>query len=1123
MSAQFNVKGANPASVDLLSVTLGLPRFIATTLVARGIDSLPAAQRFFHPSLDRDWLNPYIIPGLEEVVDDLERAIRQHRHILVFGDFDLDGISATTVLTRGLRGLGATVTPFIPRRFDEGYGLSVEAFDRALKQDSDIEVIVTVDCGIACRDAAAAIRARGVDVLITDHHEPADLVPLDVPVADPKIDEECPSTILAGVGVACKLLQALGGRMGQPHLWREFVDFAAMGTVADLMPMRDENRALVEAGLSLINNAPRPCIAALLGTSGAVDKAVTATNLSFSLIPRLNAAGRMGDADLALRLLMTDDFDEACKLAGELEEMNDLRRKIESELSEIASEKASAVFRNQRALVVWGENWHEGVKGIVASRLVSKYGVPSFLFSIEGDEARGSGRSVGRVNLFKAVESCQDLLTRFGGHDAAVGVTLPKANLLEFTRRLCAYMDQLDAEDFSPRLDIDAIVDLSDLSLSSVEMLDALAPFGQENQQPVFLARNVMLSSCRAVGADKNHFSCTLTNGRSSVSGIMFHCPDIDKLMATETVVDAAFQLQIDEWRGRRSVKAMLKSLTPVCMCAGLAACLNDTNVQFVSDLYESADVELNEDVARCLGAIRAEELGLESRRDRWSRHAASDPVALREAVVKAIIATNALHDSQRKALEYLEAGHSTLAIMATGRGKSLIFQVHAATRALCKGEASLFVYPLRALIADQAFYISRSLEQFGVKAARLTGESSPEERRAVAQGLANGQIDIVLTTPEYLCYHADEIGRTRRFSFVVVDEAHHIGGARAGNRAAYAQIGAAIAKLGDPVILALTATATDGVASDILDTLPIEKCVFDEASRENLVIDDQRNIRNRDGYLANIVASGEKTVVYVNSREQSVGLARQLRRRLPHMAPLIGFYNAGLTREQRMQVEKLFRSGALTVLVSTSAFGEGVNIPNIRHVVLYHLPFNEIEFNQMAGRAGRDGDPSVIHLLFGRQDAQINQRILADITPDHEVMAQVYRRLRQMQRECAGQSFGVVSDELANLASDYAHNVSPASAECGVTVFRELGLIDTKTTYTMGHMTRTVHVNEGAGRVKLTDSVRYREGLDERRVFDDFCEWALRADGSALRIRISRPIVPEDRPDTIEESDTDE
>ncbi|MFR2865543.1 MAG: single-stranded-DNA-specific exonuclease RecJ, partial [Eggerthella lenta] len=427
MSAQFKIKAADPASVVRLERELGLPRFIAATLVARGIDNPAAVHRFLAPSLERDWLDPYIIPGLSDVADALEAAVKRGDHILVFGDFDLDGISATTVLTRGLRALGAQATPFIPLRFEEGYALSQAAITRACSFGPDF--IVTVDCGIACKAEAAAVVEAGLGLAITDHHEPVDLVPEGVPVADPKCDANCPSSILAGVGVALKLVQVLGGRLGQPHLWRDFTDFATLGTVADLMPMRDENRALVSDGIARMNAAPRPCIAALLATSGAADKPVSATNLSFSVIPRLNAAGRMGDAQLALDLLMTDDFEEANRLATKLESVNDQRRAIEAELSEIAKAQAAEIYHGQRALVVSGESWHEGVKGIVASRLVNTYGVPSLLFTIDGDEARGSGRSVGQVSLFSAVESASDLLRRFGGHDAAVGVTLPADKL----------------------------------------------------------------------------------------------------------------------------------------------------------------------------------------------------------------------------------------------------------------------------------------------------------------------------------------------------------------------------------------------------------------------------------------------------------------------------------------------------------------------------------------------------------------------------------------------------------------------------------------------------------------------------------------------------------------------
>lgn len=1107
MAAQFKVRTAQGAKVAYLQRELNLPRFIASTLVARGIEDLDSARTFLNPSLERDWLNPYDIPGMSDVADALEDAVRKRRHVVVFGDFDLDGISATTVLTRGLRALGGKATPFIPRRFDEGYGITAAAYERI--KPLEPELIVTVDCGIACKHEVATILSDGVDVVITDHHEAADLVPQGVPVADPKMGQGCESSILAGVGVALKLVQVLGSRMGYPHLWRSYTDFATLGTVADLMPMRGENRALVADGLEKMNANPRPCIAALLGTTGVAGKPLTATNLSFSLIPRLNAAGRMGDAQIALDLLMSDSFPEACALAERLESVNDQRRAIEAELSEIAKDQAARIYQGQRALVVSGEGWHEGVKGIVASRLVNSYGVPALLFTIDGEEARGSGRSVGSVNLFAAIESVADLTTRFGGHEAAVGVTLPTSNLPEFTRRLCAYMDELPDDDFHPLIEVDTCVELDELTLDNIANLENLAPFGQENPVPCFLARNVTLTNARAVGTDKNHFACTLTNGRYSVGGIMFHCSQIETLLYTDTLVDAAFSVQIDEWRGRRTVKAMLEDVCPARMCNALEACLNPEAVGLFSGLFAEGDEALLAPGGRKAGGPEWCRAARDINRQRWAMLAAQNPAALEDAVIRALIGNFEPHPSQRMILERLKADQSTLAVMATGRGKSLTFQVHAAWRALVKGQASLFVYPLRALIADQAFRISSTLEEFGITCAVITGESLPEERAEVYEALATGTLDIVMTTPEFFCCHVSSFAACGRIGFAVVDEAHHIGMSKAGQRPAYVELGRALASLGEPTVLAVTATASDDVARIIDSSLPLDEGVFDETSRDNLFVDDQRNIKNRDDYLASLVATGEKTVIYVNSREQSVALARILRRRVPQIAPLIGFYNAGLTRFERSRIEELFRTDALTVLVATSAFGEGVDIPNIRHVVLYHMPFNEIEFNQMSGRAGRDGLPAVVHLLYGRGDIAINERILAEMTPDHDVMAQVYRRLRALQRANPGEFFCLTSMDLATLASDDLHKVSPSSAACGLAVFQELGLIETRVSYSAGRTLYWIRVNEQASRVELSDSIRYREGLGERDVFNAFRDWAMRCDSQGLTVRVSRPIVP--------------
>ena len=1099
MSARINLATADAAVAHRLAEQLNLPQFIATTLVARGIDTPEKADHFLHPDLETDWLDPYQIEQMDAAVDRIAEAIRAGEHILVYGDFDLDGVSATTLMTRGLRACGAQVTPFIPLRFEEGYGLSDASIERVASYEP--QLVVTVDNGIAAKREVQILLDRGIDVVITDHHEPADLVPEGVPVVDPKCSDN-PSAILAGAGVALKVTQAVGSRFGKPNLWRELIDLATLGTVADLMPMREQNRALVSEGLRMINENPRPCIAALLGESGFADKPVTSSNLSFTLVPRLNAAGRMGNAQLALDLLLCDDFGEAAHLASELENTNTKRRTIEAELADVASAQAEQIYKGQRALVVAGEGWHEGVKGIVASRLANRYGVPTLLFTIEGDEAHGSGRSVGEVNLFQAVSECQDILVRFGGHHAAVGVTLKADKISEFTGRLCAYMDALPPEDFTARIEVDAAVDLSELTLSNVEKLDLLAPFGQENPSPHFLAHGVMMAGGRAVGVDKNHLSCTLTDGLHSLNCIMFHCSDVSALLNCGVALEAVFELQIDTWKGRRSVKAVVSSLTPLAPCAALEACLEDTDKNFVSGLIAAGDVERD---------IRDTPEWESPAADRmlWQERARSNPSAFREDLIQAFLSEEGhLHDAQQKSLDLLDRGHSVFTVMGTGRGKSLIFYIHAAEAALAKQQASLFVYPLRALVADQAFHLERTLGSFGLQIGVLTGALSPQERADVMAKLAAGQLDILLTTPEYLDFHADELAQAACISFVVIDEAHHVGTSKAGFRPSYTRLGNAFKRLGNPQVLALTATADAGVTRDVCEAFGISETVFDNTERANLQVIDQRNSKKRDRYLASLVAQGEKTLIYVNSRMETVALVRRLRKQEPHIASLIGFYNAGLSRAERQRVETLFREGGLQILVATSAFGEGVDIPGVRHVVLYHLPFSEVEFNQMSGRAGRDGQQAQIHLLFGKSDVDLNSELLNDIAPNHDDMAQIYRELRAIQQTSTSQFFTLNEEEVAQQASRlFGGRISSKQVQCGVAVFEELGLLETQQVCAA----KSVYVVDYKGKVELSDSVRYREGLDEYDSFMTFKDWVLNSSADQLQDRIRHPLLPDD------------
>jgi len=373
--------------------------------------------------------------------------------------------------------------------------------------------------------------------------------------------------------------------------------------------------------------------------------------------------------------------------------------------------------------------------------------------------------------------------------------------------------------------------------------------------------------------------------------------------------------------------------------------------------------------------------------------------------------------------------------------------------------------------------------------------------------------VDVLLTTPEFLAIHAERFAASRRVGFVVIDEAHHAGTAKGGGRSAYTQLPQVRQLLGDPTVLAVTATAEDDVAREIcaLSGIAESDVIVDASVRENLAMRDCRELRDREAALISLVSLGHKVVVYVNSREQSVSLARMLRRSIPELGRRVAFYNAGLTREERTMVEDAFRSGELTCIVSTSAFGEGVNLPDIRDVVLYHMPFGSIEFNQMSGRAGRDGEPACVHLFFGSRDARINEHVIAGSSPSRQELVTLYRTLmtigRRLAAETGEESFQMSNADIALRAAaiDAHTTLDERSVSCGISIFRELGFLQTS-----GHGTaRRIAMVDSPSRMDLEQSTRYLEGLRARDAFAEFRDWALGADAQAMLERVNRPIVP--------------
>lgn len=1097
----------NPELEERLSAGLDVAPLVARIMVAHGIRSVEEGRLFLTPSLERDWADPLIIPGMAEAAARVERAVRAGEVIAVFGDFDVDGITSTCLLTEALRELGARVHPFIPHRFDEGYGLTAQALDRVVEA-CDPSLIITVDNGIAARDEVAAFTGRGIDIVVTDHHEPSDLVPVGIPVTDPKMDAESPSRELAGAGVALKLVQVLGERLGRPDLWRSYTEVAALGTVSDMMSLTTENRALVADGIAHMRSTSRPGYIALAAVTRTDLSAITADSLSFSLIPRLNAAGRMADPALALDLLLARDAVEAGRLAAALEDINQERRAIEAELTCQAEELAEKTYDGGRAIVVGGEGWHEGVKGIVASRLVNRYHVPALLFSIEDGVARGSGRSVGSVNLFEAVEKCSDLLLRFGGHAGAVGVTCATENLDALRERLNAVLSELPAEDFEDRGEIAATVGLSELDIETIRQIGMLEPFGQGNRVPLLAARGVTMCDRAVVGKTGDHMRFVATDGAASVPAIMFRAPEVERLVNCDTVVDLVFEAVAECWQGRVKPKLMIKDI----LCRSCKDASTGGAHRATGNPVHAAASHTPSPAALPASGSSASAPVFPVDADRRASLARLPYDQLTRSLIHSFIGSAEPHRAQLEALEALKGHRGVLAVMGTGRGKSLIFHVHAVREAILNGSASIFVYPLRALVTDQSFHLREVLAGLGVRVGVLTGDTPAPVRDRVFSQLTAGKLDVVLTTPEFLSIHRSRFAASRRIGFVVVDEAHHVAGARGGDRTAYLDMPQIIADLRNPTVLAVTATASADVAAEICHLLPIDDRIVDAAVRENLELDDGRDLANRENRLVSIVAAGQKSVVYVNSRDQAQALCRTLRRRVPELGDRISFYHAGLTRSERASVEFAFRAGALSCIVSTSAFGEGVNIPDIRHVVLYHMPFGDIEFNQMSGRAGRDGDPARIHLLYSVRDARINERLLDAAAPDRCELVTLYRALQTMWRRhrSASSDAPLAANDLdiaqMCLAVDARTPVDERAVPSGLAIFEELGFARVGGDGT----SRAIEMAENPGHVDLSRSILYLEGLHARREFAAFREWALSAPAHDMLARINRPITPQ-------------
>ena len=554
----WNVNEPDAAAVNAL-VGSGYAPLAAMVLASRGICNSAQAHKYL--DCNAPLLDPFLMTDMDKAAGRVGQAMARNEKIAVFGDYDVDGITSSCLLTDFLRRHGANVVSYIPGRLEEGYGLNPIAIRQLFEEG--IQLIITVDCGITAISEAQLCRELGIDLVITDHHECKEILPYAAAVVDPhRPDGGYPHKNLSGVGVAFKLAAALSG--DQEEVLRDYADMVCLGTVADVMPLQGENRVFVSRGLQSLAQTRRPGIAALMAESGCDTKNVSASSIGFMLAPRINAAGRMGKIELAVELFLTDDPVRAATVAKQLCDLNRQRQSVESEIYDQAVSMLPA-GQPPEAIVLADESWHQGVVGIVASRIAEEYACPAFLICLDGEHGKASSRSHGGFNLFASLTTLSGLLESYGGHELAAGFTINRANIPEFRRQICRLAAAFYTDDL-PRtyLDVDCAIPAELLTISNIESLSVLEPCGNCCPKPVLMMKNLTIERSTMVGGGR-HMRLRLRSGRFGLNAIYFSANPAAVSIQTGDVVDIAFTPQVNEFRGERSVQMNVQDIRPSC------------------------------------------------------------------------------------------------------------------------------------------------------------------------------------------------------------------------------------------------------------------------------------------------------------------------------------------------------------------------------------------------------------------------------------------------------------------------------------------------------------------------------------------------------------------------------
>ena len=556
MNKKWECYEVDEKKVENLARKYSLSKLLARILVNRNILEDEKINIFLNPTR-RDFYNPFLMPDMEKAVDRIIKAIKTHEKIMIFGDYDVDGITSITVLKKFLLDRGVYVSEYIPNRLNEGYGLNKEAIK--FIADKEYTLMITVDCGISGIEEIDYANSLGIETIITDHHETGDILPNAIAVVDAKRkDNKYPFNQLAGVGVVFKLIQAISQKMNiEEKEYLKYLDIVCVGTISDIVPLVDENRVITKLGLKLLEVTKNIGLKTLIQLSGY--KKIDSSTISFGIAPRINACGRMGHVQEALKLFLTENEQEAKEIAIKLNEYNAKRQEIEKRIFDEAVEQIEK-NNNDEVIVLGKENWHHGVIGIVSSKITDLYFKPSILICFEEEMGKGSGRSVPGFDLYEALRKCNTNINRFGGHSMAIGITLEKEKFEDFKEDFIKYAHNSNINDIIPIVNIDEEITLKDISVRDVAELKLLEPFGEANKTPLFLLKNLKIHSIRAL-SEGRHLKLSLKDDNYWIDSIGFNLGQLSEEYRIGDKVDIVGTLEINQYNGRENIQINMKDI----------------------------------------------------------------------------------------------------------------------------------------------------------------------------------------------------------------------------------------------------------------------------------------------------------------------------------------------------------------------------------------------------------------------------------------------------------------------------------------------------------------------------------------------------------------------------------